>query len=99
MKALARSYGEAMAALEHGGAGVRRLGLGGVGARLAAALGHGTVRWRARLAREESRGVEQGTMVAEARGRWREGRRLGFAAMSVWRWRRDRVREWRAETK
>ena len=73
--------------------------MGGAGAGLVAVLGHGTVRWRARLAWEESRGMEQGTMVAEARGRWREGRRLGLAVMSAWRWRRDRVRERRAETK
>jgi len=92
VKALARSYGEAMAALEHGGAGVWRLGLGGVGVGLAAKLGQGTVRWRARLAREERRGVEQGMAAAVARGRWHEGRRLGLAVMSARRWRRDRVR-------
>ena len=69
MKALAQSYGEAMVALEHDGAGGRWLGLGGVGAGLAAALGHRTVWWHTRLAWEERRGVEQGTTAAVARGR------------------------------
>ena len=64
----------------------------GAGAGLAAALGHGTVRWLARLAREERRGMEQGMAAVVARGRWHEGRRLGLVAMSARRWRRDRVR-------
>ena len=78
---------------------LRRGGAGRCWSMGLAALGQGTVRWRARLAREERRIVEQGTMVVEARGRWREGRRLGFVVMSVRRWRRDRVKERRAKTK
>ena len=79
MKALVRSYGEAMAALEHDGARVRWLGLGGAGMGLVAPLGHGTVRWRMRLAWEERHDVEQGTVAVWACGRWHEGRRLGLA--------------------